>query len=365
MATIIKNVNIFDGKRFIGVQDVYINHGRIVREMPNDAEIIDGTGKTLLPGFWDCHIHIYDRPDFLQKSLRYGNTSLCDMGDRTREQVDKMKSLGIINILSPYSIAVAPGSQAVERMGYPESIVMKDAQAGIAFVHEMIDYGANYIKVIIEEGSGAGQSAGTEFPLEIGKAIVDEAHKHYLKVITHATTTASWRKALAIGADVITHMPMGEILPDDLIEEVARSRKILTPTIAMMEGIAARIHARNPNAPVSKDIALQNLQKFYQAGAIILASTDANEDDPCPPASVEYGKGLLDEFDHLKSIGMTTEEVLASATSQAALYFNDPERGRIHEGKIADLVLVDGNPAEQFSDIRRIHSVFVAGEKVA
>ena len=62
----------------------------------------------------------------------------------------------------------------------------------------------------------------------------------------------------------------------------------------MIENIFKKM---NPNAPVSKQTAEDNLKKFIAAGVPLLVSTDANEDDPCPPASVEYGKGFFYEKD--------------------------------------------------------------------
>ena len=167
MGVIIKNVNVFDGKNFVGVKDIAIEGNRIVSEVTSDAEVIDGTGKTLLPGFWDCHVHVYDRQYFLEKSRCYGNTTILDMGCRVHDTVDKMRATGIINILSPYFIAVAPTSSAIESMQYPETCRMKTPEDGVKFVHRMVEWGADYIKIILEEESGAGRSAGSEFPIHI------------------------------------------------------------------------------------------------------------------------------------------------------------------------------------------------------
>lgn len=363
MGTIIKNVNVFDGKNFVGVKDIAIEGNRIVSELTSEPEVIDGTGKTLLPGFWDCHVHVYNRPDFLEKSRHYGNTTILDMGCRVHDTVDKMRATGIINILSPYFIAVAPTSSAIESMQYPELCRMKTLEDGVKFVHRMVEWGADYIKIILEEESGAGRTAGSDFPMEIGKAIVDEAHKFGLKVIAHAVTVSSWRKGIAFGVDILTHMPMSEEVPDDVVETVVHQGIILTPTIAMMDAIATNIHKKVPHAPVSKKISEENLKKFIKAGAKILVSTDANEDDPCPPASVEYGLGLLNEMENMKECGMSNTEILMSATSKPAEYFAQPERGIIAPGKIADLVLVDGNPETNFTDIYNTDTVWVGGKK--
>lgn len=365
MSAVIKNALVFDGRKFVGVRDVAIDGKFIADSAPEGAEVIDGTGKTLLPGLWDCHVHIYDRPDFLEKSLRWGNTTICDMGCRERETVDKMKGLRIVNILSPYSFACAPTSGAPENMRYPAWTRMKTPEDGVAFVDKMVSWGADYIKIIIEEESGAGRNGGAEYPLEIGCAILEEAHKNGKKVVSHATDLASFRKAAEIGVDVITHMPMTGEMPDEVVERVIRQGETLTPTITMMDAIAANIKKARPQAPVSKRTAEENLKKFIKAGANILVSTDANEDDPCPPASVEYGKGLLDEILNMRECGMDAEEILARTTSLPAEYFGQPERGAIAPGKIADLLLVDGDLSENLENIYRTAAVWFEGEKKA
>ena len=365
MPAVIKNATVFDGKQFVGIRDVAIVGNTIADTAPENAEVIDGTGHTLLPGLWDCHVHVYDRPDFLEKSLRYGNTTICDMGCRDRETVDKMKNLHIVNILSPYAFACAPDSGAPEHMRYPEWTRMKTPEDGAAFVEKMVSWGADYIKIILEEENGAGRNGGAPFPLDIGRTIVAEAHKQGKKVISHATDIPSFQKATEIGVDVITHMPMFGEMPESIVESVIRQNQTLTPTITMMDAIAANIKKMNPAAPVSKQTAEENLRKFLRADANILVSTDANEDDPCPPASVEYGKGLLDEILNMRECGMETEDILARTTSIPAAYFGQQERGVIAPGKIADLLLVRGNVRDNLDAIRNVSAVWFEGRKVS
>lgn len=193
---------------------------------------------------------------------------------------------------------------------------MNTHQDGAEFVRKMSELGADYIKIIIEEQSGAGRHVGAEYPIEIGRAIAGEAHRLGKKVISHATDIQSFRKAAETGADVITHMPMTGEMPDDIVQSVVNNHEVLTPTITMMDAIAANIRKVKPDAPVS---------------------TDANEDEPCPPAGVEYGKGLLDEI------------------------MNMQECGVIEPGKVADILMVDWNPQEDLRDIYNTWDVWFEG----
>lgn len=360
---IIKNAKVFDGRSFTGIRDVAVSDGKIVNSAPNDAVVIDGTGKTLLPGLWDCHMHIYDRPDFLEDELKNGVTSVCDMGCRQKETVDKMKSLDIVHILTPYSISCAPTSGAVENMKYPEWIRMKSPEDGRAFVDKMVSWGADYIKIIIEEQTGAGENGGAPFPVEIGKAMVDEAHKNGKKVIAHAIDIPSFRKATEIGVDVITHMPLGGEMPDDIVESVVRQGETLTPTLTMMDAVSKFIHSRNPKAPVSKKVSEANLKKFLDRGVRVLISTDSNVDDDTTPADVYYGTAVHDEILNFKECGLANDEILADATSRPAEYFEQFDRGTIEDGKTADLLLVNGDLEHDLSAIRNVSAVWYKGEK--
>ena len=108
---------------------------------------------------------------------------------------------------------------------------------------------------------------------------------------------------------------------------------------------------------------MNNLKKFIAAGVPLLVSTDANEDDPYPPASVEYGIGLLDEIMNMQECGLEAEEILARTTSIPAEYFGRTERGVIAPGKMADLLLVDGDPSKNLKDIYNTAAVWFEGKR--
>lgn len=360
---VIKNAKVFDGEKFVGVKDVAVKDGKIVDQAPEDATVVDGNGKTLLPGLWDCHIHIYDRPEFLEDEIKNGVTSVCDMGCRNRETVDKMKDLDIVHILSSYSIICAPTSGAVENMKYPERIRVKNAEEATALVDKYVSWGADYVKIVIEEQTGAGEKGGAPFPVEIGKAIVEEAHKNGKKVIAHAIDFPSFKKATEIGVDIITHMPLSGEMPDEVVDKVAEQGETLLPTITMMTGVAEMIKARNPKAPIGKEVSENNLKKFLNRGVKAFISTDSNIDDETTPSDVYYGTSVHEEILNFAECGLSNEEVLADATSRPAEYFGQTDRGEIADGKTADLLLVDGDLENDLSAIRNVSAVWYKGEK--
>lgn len=358
MVTVIKNVHIFDGRRDCGIGEVIFAEGRIQSSADSVDTEIDGQGKFLLPGLIDSHVHTYKYLEFLTKATSYGVTTLLEMGNRSREVADLNKShRELANVLTCYSISAAPTSDVVNRMHYSPDVVMRNADDGRNFVRRMVDWGANYIKIIMEEPQ-------VPFPEEIGQAICSETHKFGKKVIAHTTTIESMRQCLKFGLDVMTHMPMNAEMPDEIVKEVKNQGITLIPTIAMMERSAAVVKKKFPQAPVSREISINNLRKFLNAGVKVIAGSDSTEKDPDPPSEVPYGISLLNELQYQHEAGMSNLDCLISATSGPADFFGINDIGVIEDGRRADFLVVDGDPLRNLKDIYKISSVWLKGRKV-
>lgn len=159
-------------------------------------------------------------------------------------------------------------------------------------------------------------------------------------------------------------MPMGEDMPGDIAGEVKEQGIILVPTIVMMENFAAKIHSKNPGAPVSRDTALRNLRKFIDAGVTIIAGSDATEQDSATPSEVPYGVSLLRELQNQHEAGMSELDCLISATSLPADFWGQSDIGVIESGRRADLILVEGSPLKDIADIYHVASVWLEGNKI-
>lgn len=336
MTTLIKNVHIFDGRNDCGTGEIAFSEGVFLDKCSNPDEVIDGEGCFLMPGLIDSHIHTYSNIDYLAKASSYGVTTLLEMGNRDRKVSDINKShKELANVLTCYSIAASPDSEICTRMNYPPEVIMHNPEEGREYVRRMVSWGADYIKIILEE-------PGVHFPEEIGRAICDEAHKNGKKTIAHTTSIESFRQGLKFGLDVMTHMPMTGDMPEDIVAAVKEQGITLVPTITMLENSAAKIHRVKPNAPVSRDISVANLHKFVKAGVRILAGTDATEGDKYPPAEVEYGISMLKEMQNQHEAGMSEIDCLRSATSESADFWGQSNIGVIEAGRRADILLVGG-----------------------
>ena len=118
------------------------------------------------------------------------------------------------------------------------------------------------------------------------------------------------------------------------------------------------------NSSSSLDNALANLKKLHEAGVPICAGTDSNDYPEFPAISFPMGISYHEELELMRRGGMTTAQVLRSATSEAAKTFGFVDRGSVKEGLRADLVLVEGNPVEDISVSKNIRRVWIGGVEV-
>ncbi len=349
---VVRDTTVFDGERVLLRQDVLVRDGVIAAvgprlDAPKDAEAVDGSGRTLLPGLIDAHVHVLS-PDDLRAALTFGVTTELDMfmspalaaavkaeqaGGGGLDQAD-LRSAGIL--------VTAPGGHGTE-YGVPIPTLATAGEAQ-AFVDARIAEGSDYIKAVSDDGSAFGFSRPTLSRTAIC-AVVAAAHARRKIAIVHIATQRDFREAIECGADGIAHVPAGELEPE-LARLAASHHVFVQPTLAVVSA-----HERTPGE------AARAVRSLFAAGVTILAGTDA----PNPPC--EHGSGLHRELERLAEAGMTPLEALAAATSSPASAFDLTDRGRVAVGFRADLVLVDGDPTTDVRATRRIVAVWKRGVK--
>lgn len=198
--TTIKNVRVSGGNTLTTPTNVTFENGYISNigtSVPSGAEVYDGQGLTLLPGYIDAHIHLNDI-DNLKRAARCGGITTM-MGTRQPGQawslpIRRRRAARLDQPGQPApGIAVGPGGilPKVVIVRDEDIIRSSDPQEGINFVDRMVEKGAEYIKVILEN------PPATEKMLTVGqvRAIVGEAHKKNRLVFVHTTTELAWRTA--------------------------------------------------------------------------------------------------------------------------------------------------------------------------
>lgn len=377
-AILFHNVRIFDGAK-VTTGDVLIDKGLIRavgRKLPSrGAEIVDGAGKTLLPGFIDAHTHAYE-DKALKQALIFGVTTELEMfGDPARNRELRAKEIrgeptAEADLRSAGVLATAPKGHGTE-YGIPIPTLTRPEDAA-AFVDDRLKEGSDYLKIVLDDGKWFGKSIPTLDAATVA-ALVRAAHEHHKLAVVHIGSQAGARVALEAGADGLAHLFIDTAPAADFAGLVAAHHAFVIPTLAVLEGACESTRSdtlgRDPaiapwldEADVSQlrrsfphklpaancGYDLATVKQLAAAHVPILAGTDALN------PGVIHGASLHHELELLTDAGLSPIEALTAATATPAARFGLGDRGRIAVGLRADLVLVDGDPT---LDIRRTRTI--------
>ena len=371
---------VFDGTgSSLAEADVVVEAGRIVEVGPglDGDEAVDASGCALLPGLFDCHVHVmissvgllqnlqepfsyqfYAAARNLERTLDRGITTVRDAGGAdlgVKQAVDD----GLIS--GPrMRIAVSVLSQTgghgdgwhasgqethliLPHPGLPAGIVDGPEEMRRK-VREVRRAGADVIKICTSGGvlSPRDDPRHAHFDLDELRACVAEARAGGIEVMAHAQGTEGIKNAVRAGIRSIEH---GVYLDDEAISMMLEAGTWLVPTLVAPQGVieAAAAGASLPEATLRKardtvEAHRDSFKRAVAAGVRIAMGTDS--------AVTPHGQNLR-ELALMAEGGMKPEEVLVATTSSAAeLLGVDGELGTIEPGKRADLVLVDGDPLD-------------------
>jgi len=211
-------------------------------------------------------------------------------------------------------------------------------------VSKEADDGVDAVKVALEDGY-AGKSGLPKLTPEELKAIVDAAHERDLPVSAHITQGAYLQPMLDAGVDDIAHVPYN-LIPAASLEQMVRQGVYLIPTFTVL---------RNYGAPI--DVCVANLEWFTRLGGNVALGND-------------YAGGLGDfemgipmyEIQKMFDAGMPPMQIIVASTRNAAHVLRlDGEIGTLEPGKVADVLIVSGNPLDDLQSLNNIRMVIHYG----
>ena len=404
------HVKMFDaeGLRFLADQTVVVEKGVITAvgpaasvKPPSDAQIIDGKGKTLVPGLWDCHMHFgndYTGP----QELSLGVTSVRDPGNNDMLTIDRRTRAAAGQLLTPH---VYPSSLIDGKGPYTAQVanVATSQAEAIALVDKAKANGFTGVKFY-----------GTFNPAWLPAATA-EAHKLGLHVHGHIPAGIRPVDAINDGYDEVTHINwiIMQAAPDDVIKvsngimrfegpgRFGKDVDLNGPAMNLIVGTMAAKHIYNDPTMVAfeslyvpengdldpsyapfvgtmpaatergfrsggfavpKDLTRADyraswakmvglLGKMHRAGVPIVAGTDGS------------GIEIIHELEIYEAAGFTPAEALAAATIvPATLVGQERHTGSIAVGKAADLALVEGDPQVRIGDLRQTRVVMLDGK---
>lgn len=386
---VIVGATVFDGERVLGRVDVHVA-GEVIAGVggarPDGVELVNGEGATLLPGLTDAHTHADGAA--LRQALTFGVTTELDMTSMPatmiplRREVAESRELADVRSAS---VALTPPS------GHPHQL--RDRRKGPAwptaagvlevpgFVDDRITEGADYIKVMVEDGQVLGSSVPMLAP-ELLAATVQAAHARGKMVLAHALTLEATSQAVAAGVDGLAHVFVDTAHTPEIVERIAASGAFVVPTLSILASITgqptgadlardARVRPRispelleclsqtwDTMPAASFDTALATVAALHAAGVDLLAGSDASH---LGTPGTAHGASLHDELRLLMRAGLSALQALRAATSLPARRFGLTDRGRVEEGCRADLLLVDGNPTVNIGDTLSIRAVWRQG----
>ncbi|MEO6489855.1 MAG: amidohydrolase family protein [Ferruginibacter sp.] len=273
----ISNVTLLDVEKLklVPHATVVINGNSIesistkISAIPAGAFVIDGTGKFLMPGMTDSHVHfgqsggLYTRPDAinLQKYLSYekeiesthlsmsdvlkrylhsGITSVIDVGStinflKQRDTFNYKSYAPSIYMTGPLITSYEP--DAFKKLGNDEFFsLVTNEEEGRKMVQQQLPYHPDFIKIWYIVATSTDKEAAARKFFPVAKAIIEEAHKNKLKVAVHATERITAQLAVEAGCDYLVHSVDDEVVREDFLNILKTRNVILCPTLTVYDG---------------------------------------------------------------------------------------------------------------------------------
>ncbi len=359
--------------------------------VPAGAQLIEAKGKTVMPGLADMHVHLQGGWDgismdllgyqrYLNAMLYSGITTLMDTGDYQPWILQLRQEAASGHLLSPRIYCTGAMIDAADpawpdlayalssRTQIPE-LVLRDKRAGV----DLIKGYANLSDRML-------------------RRLVEEAHKEKIRVVIDQWERNGSPDLVQTGIDGFAHAPTRKMPTEDIqliqqrglfvittlvVEEYSGRRRLADlaflrePLIAdttppwfltELHAEATRSLSDTEKSDVQRSAAgfdemKRNVKKLFDAGVLLGAGTDA------PYPGVFQGEALHHELELLVAAGMTPLQAIRLATFNAARIMHaEEEWGSLQAGRIANIVIVAGNPAESISDTRKVEVVILKGK---
>jgi imidazolonepropionase-like amidohydrolase len=336
-------------------------------QIPSDARVIDCTGKTVVAGFWNSHVHFTEAvwrnagsapaaplTAHMQEMLtRWGFTTVWSLGSDPDNSMALRRRVYADEILGPNIFLVG---SIFPRDGRPA--YLPDARIPEAETPERAaEMSQNYMRIGLDGIKlFTGAYKGEDKPVvnmeaAIAKAAVDVAHAQGKPVFAHPQNTAGIEAVITAGVDVMAHTVGRQ--PGYSVEQLSRFKQqgtALTPTLSLF--------AKLPLPPEIVGRLVDNivgqLKSFSENGNTVLFGTDVGY-IPLYDTTLEY---------QLMHRALGERQVLASLTTNPASYFKAANKGRLEKGFDADIAILEGDPLTDVTNLAKVAYTIRAGKVI-
>jgi imidazolonepropionase-like amidohydrolase len=397
---------VFIGAHVIGIGGapdipdgvIFVEGGKITRitsaasaRVARNPQTVDLEGKFVVPGFVSAHAHISDVNGLKPRAYTSANT-LRQLGVFARYGITSVWSLGGED-KPAYEARAAQMSPTLDRSRIflaDRVISGKTPADALKILAEVATRHPDVIKIRVDDNLGTVE----KMKPEVYRAVIADAHKRGLRVAAHIFYLDDAKDLLQSGVDAIVHSVRDKDVDDEFISLMKRRQAGYVPTltreistfvyestppffndpfflkeadpavVASLETPAKQAEYRSSASAqrykVALDVARRNLKRIVDAGILVGMGTDTG---PFPERFEGYFEHL--EMEMMVQAGMTPAQVLKAATSDGARVMGVDGIGTLKPGSWADMVVLDGDPRTDITSTRRIHSVWIAGNRVA
>jgi len=378
---------------------------------PPGAAVQNLAGKYIIPGIIDLHVHIAESDGMVQDPKRtftrenvlhdlhlyakYGVTSVLSMGSdqaplvyQIRDEQRKSRPTMTRFFTAGRGFTVAEGFPTNQGNipGVPYEVTDQKQAAG--FVDELATHHPDIVKIWVDDRFGDFKKT----PIELSSAIINEAHKHQLKVAAHVFYLDDAKKLSAAGLNAFAHSVRDKPVDNELISLMKQHGTWLIPTLTrdrtpfaydkpqpylndpfftaaapplflkalqdpqyLKNMVADKYWSRYPGLFETVKV---NLKRLADAGVPYGFGTDAGVPGRIPAYLDHWEMQLMAEA------GLTPMQIIVAATKSSAAFLGERELGTLETGKWADLVILGADPLADIKNSRRIDTVYIAGNRV-
>jgi imidazolonepropionase-like amidohydrolase len=353
---------------------------------PAGAEVVDLSGRTVLPGLIDLHFHIENDPKLALRQLSYGVTSFRDPGQWEEKFIELRRMIAQDGLAAPRIFTAGPHIDG-EHPAYPaDAVVARDPEEARRFAERNVDQGASSLKIYFR------------LPFASARAVIDvcnarhvpcTAHLEILDArelllaglhgIEHITSLGpsllprlrreAYRQRVLADNDarrdgryeMFAHLPLDGPDADALYAVLRARRPWVDPTLAVFERRPGRGTTPAARAKDAMYVAgFENMKRLARRVAVEGARIVVGGHSTVPFAA--RGEAPWREMELLVESGFTPLEAIQAATGTAAAFlYREEDLGTLQPGKLADLVVLTGDPTRRISEIRTVERVMAGG----
>jgi imidazolonepropionase-like amidohydrolase len=344
--------------------------------IPSSVERVSLAGKTVMPGIVNAHGHVNDPTD-LATYAAYGVTTVYSLGGEPAP------------VFAARAEQSSPGLARARTFVSGAVVVAPTPDSARVIVAGIAAQKADIIKIRVDDNLGTARKMSPD----VYRAVIDEAHKRGLRVAAHLFYLSDAKALLAAGADLVAHSIRDADVDAEVIATLKAKNVCYVPTLMRevstfayestpdwlsdplfvshankqwMDSVrmpAVQAAMRASTSAQRYKVALQqankNLKTLSDAGVTIAMGTDTG------PFGRFQGYFELMEIERMVRAGLTPAQAIAASTRDAARCMKiDRDLGTLEAGKWADFVALDASPMTDISNVRKINSVWIAGNRV-